>query len=33
MYDVKCDGDDVLVFVEQELIYEYEEEDDDDFEW
>lgn len=30
MYDVKLDGGDVLVFVEKELNYEYEAEDDDE---
>lgn len=33
MYDVKLEGDDVMVYLERELEYEYEEEDDDDFEW
>ncbi|NKC12434.1 MAG: Rieske 2Fe-2S domain-containing protein [Gammaproteobacteria bacterium] len=34
MYDVKVEGDSVLVDLEQELEYEFdEEEDDDDFHW
>ncbi len=34
MYDVKREGDDVLAYIERELVYEYHEEDeldDDDF--
>jgi toluene monooxygenase system ferredoxin subunit len=30
MYEVKLDGGDVLVFVEKELTYEYEEEDEEE---
>jgi toluene monooxygenase system ferredoxin subunit len=33
MYDIKREGDDLLVMVERELVYEYDEEDEDDFEW
>ena len=33
MYDVKREGDDVMVLIEEELQYEYEEEGEDDFEW
>jgi toluene monooxygenase system ferredoxin subunit len=34
MYEVKCNGDDVLAYIDGELVYEYEEADeldDDDF--
>lgn len=33
MYQVRVEGDDVMVHLDKELAYEYEEEDDDDFEW
>lgn len=36
MYELKCDGPDLLVDIVQELVYEYEEQigdDDDDFDW
>lgn len=33
MYDVKCEAGEVLVSIEEELTYEFDEEDDDDFEW
>lgn len=33
MYDVKREGEDVMVLIEEELQYEYEEEGEDDFEW
>ncbi len=33
MYEVKRDGDDVLVHLEKELKYDFDEEGDDDFEW
>lgn len=33
MYDVKQEGDDVMVLIERELEYDYEEEEDDDFDW
>lgn len=34
MYEVKCEGSDLLVRIEQELVYEYQDEDeDDDFNW
>ena len=34
MYEAKCEGNDVLVHLEKELVYEYDEEDEeDDFDW
>lgn len=33
MYDVKTEGDDVMVYVDQELEYEFEDDDEDDFEF
>lgn len=33
MYEIKRDGDDLLVMAERELVYEYDEDDEDDFEW
>lgn len=33
LYQTRVDGDDVMVLLEEELHYEFEEEDDDDFQW
>ncbi len=33
MYEVRCEGNDVMVRIDEELAYEYGSEDDDDFEW
>ena len=33
LYETRVDGDDLMVHIAEELQYEFEEEDDDDFEW
>lgn len=33
MYDLKCEDDKVMVSIAEELTYEFDSEDDDDFEW
>ena len=32
-YESKVEGDDVLASIENELVYEYDDDEDDDFEW
>ena len=32
-YESKVEGDDVLASIENELVYEYDNDEDDDFEW
>ena len=33
LYETRVDGDDVMVRIDEELHYDFEEEEDDDFQW